>query len=154
MKLRSALPRLLLLALIGAAIAAFFVFDLHRYLNLQTLKEQQHVLQTWRDIHPWLLPGAFFAIYVLVAALSLPGAAILTLAGGAIFGVFEGTILVSFASTLGATLAMLSSRFILRDWVRRRFGARFKRIDEGIAREGGFYLFSIRLVPAFPFFVI
>ena len=98
--------------------------------------------------------GAFFALYVAVTALSLPGAAIMTLAGGAIFGLVVGTVIVSFASSLGATLAFLASRYLLRDSVQARFGARLAEIDKGIAKEGGFYLFTLRLVPLFPFFVI
>ncbi len=154
MSLRKAIPRLILLAVVVAAIAAYFVFDLGQYLSLAGLKSQQQALDAWRDTHPWLLAASFFVVYVVMAGLSIPGAAILTVAGGAIFGLLEGTILVSFASTLGATMSMLVSRFILRDWVRQKFGQRLKRIDAGIEREGGFYLFSIRLVPAFPFFVV
>ncbi|MPM75767.1 hypothetical protein SDC9_122761 [bioreactor metagenome] len=96
----------------------------------------------------------YFIIYVVATALSLPGAALLTLAGGAIFGLLWGTVIVSFASTLGATLAFLMSRFLLRDWVSQRFGQRLDAIDEGVKREGAFYLFTLRLVPVFPFFLI
>ena len=98
--------------------------------------------------------GVFFAVYVAVTALSLPGAAIMTLLGGAIFGLWIGTLVVSFASSLGATLAMLVSRYVLRDSVKAKFGARLADIDRGIEREGAFYLFTLRLVPVFPFFVI
>ncbi|WP_151703033.1 FAD-dependent oxidoreductase [Nitrincola alkalilacustris] len=123
-------------------------------LSLENLKAQQLVLEGWRDQHPLLSSLVFFGIYVLVTALSLPGAAVMTLAGGAIFGLLWGLALVSFASTLGATLAMLVSRYLLGDWVRRRFAGRMQAIDAGVAREGGFYLFTLRLVPLFPFFVI
>lgn len=123
-------------------------------LSLENLKAQQLALESWRDQHPLLSSLVFFGIYVLVTALSLPGAAVMTLAGGAIFGLLWGLVLVSFASTLGATLAMLVSRYLLGDWVRRRFAGRMQAIDAGVAREGGFYLFTLRLVPLFPFFVI
>jgi uncharacterized membrane protein YdjX (TVP38/TMEM64 family) len=96
----------------------------------------------------------FFVAYVAVTGLSLPGAAVMTLAGGAVFGLFWGLLLVSFASSLGATLAFLASRFLLRDWVQQRFGDRLRAINAGIEKEGGFYLFTLRLVPVFPFFVI
>ncbi|MGA8278484.1 MAG: FAD-dependent oxidoreductase [Rhodanobacteraceae bacterium] len=142
-----------LLILIGGVIA-FFAFGLQHYLTLDALKGRKQALDAYRMAHPLLLAGGYFIAYVAMAAFSLPGAAILTLAGGAAFGLLKGTLLVSFASTIGATLAMLASRFILRDWVRARFGARFKRVDKGVEREGGFYLFSIRLVPVFPFFVV
>ncbi|MGH8165465.1 MAG: pyridine nucleotide-disulfide oxidoreductase, partial [Rhodanobacteraceae bacterium] len=112
-----------MLILIGAVIA-FFAFGLQHYLTLDALKTRKAALDAYRGAHPFLLAGGFFIGYVLVAAFSVPGAAILTLAGGAFFGVLEGTLLVSFASAIGATLAMLSSRFIFRDWVRKRFGAR------------------------------
>ncbi|HET8940370.1 MAG TPA: FAD-dependent oxidoreductase [Rudaea sp.] len=154
MSTRKWLPRLLVLALIVAGAVAFFAFGLQHQLSLDALKARQAELSQWQATHPWLLAGGYFVVYVAIAALSLPGAAILTLAGGAVFGLFEGTILVSFASSIGATLAMLASRFILRDGVRARFGARIKRVDEGIRRDGAFYLFSLRLVPAFPFFVV
>ncbi|MEO6969036.1 MAG: FAD-dependent oxidoreductase [Rhodanobacteraceae bacterium] len=144
---------ILLLILIGAVIA-FFAFGLQHYLTLDALKSRKAALDAYRGAHPLLLAGGYFVAYLLAAAFSLPGAVILTLAGGAIFGVIEGTLLVSFASAIGATAAMLSSRFIFRDSVRKRFGGRLKRIDKGIEREGGFYLFSIRLVPVFPFFVV
>ena len=146
--------KLLLIASIALLIAAFFAFDLGQYFNLQTLKAQQDTIAAFRVDHPALAVTAYFILYVLVTALSLPGAALLTLAGGAVFGLLWGTIIVSFASTLGATLAFLISRFLLRDWVSQRFGQRLATIDEGVRREGAFYLFTLRLVPAFPFFLI
>jgi uncharacterized membrane protein YdjX (TVP38/TMEM64 family) len=94
------------------------------------------------------------AIYILVTALSLPGAAVMTLAGGALFGLLTGSLVVSFASTIGATLACFASRFLLRDWVQARFGEKLKAVNEGIEKEGAFYLFTLRLIPIFPFFVI
>ncbi len=135
-------------------IALFFAFDLGRFLSLDAIKQRQGELAALYETRPALVIAAFFAIYVAVTALSLPGAVILTLAGGAIFGLLVGTVVVSFASSLGATLAFLASRYVLRDSVKSRFGARLADIDRGIAREGGFYLFTLRLVPLFPFFVI
>ena len=147
--------RKLLVALtVGLAIAAFFAFDLGQYLNLQTLKEQQAAIAAFRANHPVPSVAIYFVVYVVATALSVPGAALLTLAGGAIFGLLWGTVIVSFASTIGATLAFLISRFLLRDWVSQRFGQRLAAIDDGVRREGGFYLFTLRLVPAFPFFLI
>ncbi len=138
----------------GVAIAAFFAFDLGQYLNLRTLKEQQAAIQSFQAAQPLLSGVIYFLVYVAATALSLPGAALLTLAGGAVFGLLWGTVIVSFASTIGATLAFLMSRFLLRDWVENRFGQRLTAIAEGIRREGAFYLFTLRLVPVFPFFLI
>jgi len=146
--------KLALVLTAGAAIAAFFAFDLGQYLNLQTLKEQQAAIKSFQTDNPLLSVAVYFVIYVLTTALSLPGAALLTLAGGAVFGLLWGTLIISFASTIGATLAFLMSRFLLRDWVTRRFGQRLTAIDEGIRREGALYLFTLRLVPVFPFFLI
>ena len=146
--------RLALLGLILALVAAFFVLGLERYLDLAWFKSEQAALQARVAAQPWRAAGLYVLVYVATTALSLPGAALLTLVGGALFGLLEGSVLVSLASTLGATLAMLSSRFVLRDWVQRRFGPRLAAIDRGIARDGAFYLFALRLVPAFPFFLI
>jgi len=146
--------KLLLLVALALAIAAFFVLDLGRYFDLQTLKAQQSVIETYRTGQPLLAAALYFALYVLMSALSLPGAALLTLAGGAVFGLLWGTVIVSFASTVGATLAFLIARLLLRDWVAGRFGQRLQAIDAGVQREGAFYLFALRLVPVFPFFVI
>ncbi|MEP7350944.1 MAG: FAD-dependent oxidoreductase [Sphingorhabdus sp.] len=143
-----------LLAFLVAAIAAFFVFDLGAYLTLDSLKARQTDLATLLDNRPLLIVGGFFLLYVATTALSLPGAAILTLAAGAIFGLWHGTLIVSFASAIGASLAFLSSRFVLRDWVKARFGKRVAAIDRGIEKDGVFYLLTLRLIPAFPFFLI
>jgi pyruvate/2-oxoglutarate dehydrogenase complex dihydrolipoamide dehydrogenase (E3) component/uncharacterized membrane protein YdjX (TVP38/TMEM64 family) len=143
-----------LLAIILLLLSSFFVFDLGQYLNLASLKAQQAALNAQVLANPWLSGGLFFALYVLVTALSLPGAALMTLVGGALFGLLGGTLLASFASTLGATLAMLSSRLLLRDWVQSKFSQRLAGINQGIEREGGSYLFALRLVPVFPFFLI
>ena len=143
----------LVLAL-GIFVGLYFAFDLGQFLNLQTLKAQQENIATFQSAKPALTVLIFFCLYVLTTAVSLPGAALLTLASGAIFGVFWGTLIASFASSLGATLALIMSRFLLRDWVMQRFGQRLATIDEGIKHEGAFYLFTLRLVPAFPFFLV
>jgi pyruvate/2-oxoglutarate dehydrogenase complex dihydrolipoamide dehydrogenase (E3) component/uncharacterized membrane protein YdjX (TVP38/TMEM64 family) len=146
--------KLLILAVIVGALASFFIFDLGQYLTLDYLKAQQASLSAYVAANPLQSSLAFFAVYVAVAALSLPGAAILTLVGGAIFGFWWGLLIVSFASSVGATLAFLSSRFLLRDWVQSKFGERLKPINEGVTKDGPFYLFALRLVPLFPFFVV
>jgi pyruvate/2-oxoglutarate dehydrogenase complex dihydrolipoamide dehydrogenase (E3) component/uncharacterized membrane protein YdjX (TVP38/TMEM64 family) len=146
--------KLLLALAFALAIVAFFVFDLARFLRPEYFLARRDALEAWRGAHPWTAAGAFFALYVAVTALSLPGAALLTLAGGALFGLVTGTALASFAASIGATLAFLSARFVLRDAVQSRFGDRLEPINEGIRREGAFYLFALRLVPLFPFFLI
>jgi pyruvate/2-oxoglutarate dehydrogenase complex dihydrolipoamide dehydrogenase (E3) component/uncharacterized membrane protein YdjX (TVP38/TMEM64 family) len=146
--------RLLLLALLALAVTAFFTLGLDRHLSLDALKAQQGTLAALHAEHRAATLAGFFALYVAVAALSLPGAAILTLAAGAVFGFWTGLLLVSFASSIGATLALLASRFLLRDAVQRRFGERLAPIHAGVAKDGAFYLFALRLVPLFPFFVI
>ena len=143
-----------LLAFLIAAVAAFFVFDLGNYLTLDSLKARQADLAALLDNRPLLIIGGFFLLYVATTALSLPGAVILTLAAGAIFGLWLGTLIVSFASAIGASLAFLSSRTILRDWVKARFGKRVAAIDRGIEKDGASYLLTLRLIPAFPFFLI
>lgn len=146
--------RLALLAFISALIAAFFVFDLQSHLTLEALKTQQQTIETYRSNHPVMAVAIYALIYIAVTGLSLPGAAILTLAGGAVFGLLWGTLIVSFASSIGATLAFLAARFLFRDAVKSRFGERLQAIDAGVAKEGALYLFTLRLVPVFPFFVI
>ncbi|KON79723.1 FAD-dependent oxidoreductase [Azoarcus sp. PA01] len=146
--------RLILLSTIVLATALFFVLDLDRYFSLDFFKTQQAAIEAWRDARPVAAAFGFFAVYVAVTGLSLPGAAVMTLVAGAIFGLAWGTLIVSFASTIGATLAFLASRFVLRDLVQARFGERLAAINEGVAKDGGFYLFTLRLVPVFPFFVI
>lgn len=148
------MKRLALLLLVAALVVAFFVLDLGRYLTLDALKSSQSTFAAWYDASPLVVAGAYFLVYVAVTALSLPGAAVMTLAGGALFGIGVGTLLVSFASSLGATLAFLASRFLLRDWVQSRFGDRLAAVNTGMQKDGAFYLFTLRLVPLFPFFVI
>ncbi|NOQ77472.1 MAG: pyridine nucleotide-disulfide oxidoreductase, partial [Methylococcaceae bacterium] len=144
----------ILFLIIISLTVAFFMFDLQQYLTLEMLKSKQDDIQAYRNLHPNLMVVIYGLGYVVVTGLSLPGATILTLAGGAIFGVLWGTVIVSFASTMGATLAFLAARFLFRDAVISRFGSRIKAINEGIEKDGAFYLFTLRLVPLFPFFMI
>lgn len=148
------MKRLTLLLLIAVLVVAFFAFDLGRWLTLDALKSDQATIAAWYDASPFLVAGAYLLIYVVVTALSLPGAAVMTLAGGALFGLVMGTVLVSFASSIGATLAFLASRFLFRDRVQARYGERLAAVNAGMERDGAFYLFTLRLVPVFPFFVI
>lgn len=142
------------LVVIALAVAGFFALGLNQYLSLEGAKQLQLDLAAWRLEQPLVLAAVLFVSYVLIAALSLPGAAVMTLLLGGVFGLAWGLVLASFASSLGATLAFLMTRFILKDSVQRRFGDRLKTINDGVRREGGFYLFSLRLVPVFPFFLI
>ncbi|MFM5859273.1 FAD-dependent oxidoreductase [Aeromonas veronii] len=146
--------RLLLALLMGSLIGTFFALDLGRYLTLDALQAQQAAVAQWVDSHFVSASLLFVLIYVLSTALSLPGASLLTLGGSAVFGVAWGLLLVSFASTLGATLAFLSARFLLRDWVTARFGDKLATFQSGMAKEGAFYLLSLRLIPIFPFFLV
>ncbi len=148
------MPRLLLILLIITLISIWFIFDLGQFLTLDYFKGQQASIEAWKSENPLPAAALYAATYITVAALSLPGAAILTLVGGAIFGLLWGTVIVSFASTIGATLAFFVSRFLLQNWVQQRFGNKLKTINEGIKKEGAFYLFTLRLVPLFPFFII
>ena len=143
-----------LLAAVVALLAVFVGLDLGRFLSLAAIKSSQADLQAWRAAQPLAAALIFFAGYVAVAALSLPGAAVMTLAAGALFGLGWGTVIVSFASSVGATLAFLAARWLLGGWVQARFGDRLAALNAGIAREGGLYLFTLRLVPVLPFFVI
>lgn len=152
--------KLIVVAVIIVAIVALILIGrsqdvaLFDYLDLQYLKAQQDTIDAYFEAHPLLTASVYFAIYVLVTAFSLPGAAVMTLAGGAIFGLLWGTVIVSFASSIGATLAFLVSRYLLRDMVQTRFGDKLKAVNAGIEKDGAFYLFTLRLVPVFPFFVI
>ncbi|MDE2372528.1 MAG: FAD-dependent oxidoreductase [Burkholderiales bacterium] len=137
-----------------ALLALAYGLDLGRFLSLAAIKTHQAELESWRSSQPLLAALLFFAGYVAVTALSLPGAAVMTLAAGAIFGLGWGTLIVSFASSIGATLAFLASRWLLRAWVQSRLGARLAGINAGVERDGAWYLFTLRLVPAFPFFLI
>ncbi len=146
--------KLLLLVAIAVLITGFFAYDLGRFFTLDFFKSQQAAIASYVQTNPLQAGLAFFLIYVGVTGLSLPGAAIMTLAAGAIFGLLWGTVIVSFASSIGATLAFLVSRFLLRDAIQSRFSGNLKAINSGVEKDGAFYLFTLRLVPAFPFFVI
>lgn len=146
--------KILLLAAVVVAIGAFFVFDLGRFLSLDYLKQSQHDFAALYAGAPLQVAAGYFVIYVAATALSLPGATIITLAGGAIFGLFWGTVIVSFASSIGATLAFLVSRFVLGSTVEAKFGKRLAEINRGVEKDGAFYLFTLRLIPVVPFFVI
>ena len=148
------MKKAILLVLIAALVALFFYFDIHHLLTLEGLKAGLDQFESLRSESPVLVMGVFLVSYVLVTALSLPGAAIMTLAAGALFGLGVGTLLVSFASSIGATLAFLVSRYLLQETVQKRFGDRLKAFNEGIEKDGAFYLFTLRLVPVFPFFLI
>lgn len=146
--------RLLLVLVMGCLIGAFFAFDLGHYLSLPQLQARQAELAALVDRHFVSAALLFVAVYVVSTALSLPGASLLTLAGSAVFGVAWGLLLVSFASSIGATLAFLSARFLLRDWVERRFGDKLASLQAGMKKEGALYLLSLRLIPIFPFFLV
>lgn len=148
------MKKVLILAVIIVAVTLFFSFDLQHLLTLEGLKNGLHEFERWRAESPFLVALGFLLIYVLVTALSLPGAAVMTIAAGALFGLVWGTVIVSFASSIGATLAFLVSRHLLQETVQQRFGDRLKAINEGIEKDGAFYLFTLRLVPLFPFFLI
>jgi uncharacterized membrane protein YdjX (TVP38/TMEM64 family) len=145
------------IAIVGAIIVLivlFKVLGLGQYLTLDYLKSSQEKFAILYNNNQVAVIAVYMLIYIAVTALSLPGAAVMTLAGGAMFGFWVGFIVVSFASTIGATLACFVARFLLRDWVQNKFGDKLTAINEGIAKEGAFYLFSLRLVPIFPFFII
>ena len=148
------LRQIVLLLLLVLAIGAFVALDLGRYLSFEQLKASQASFDQLYAQQPVMVAAVYFGVYVLATALSIPGAVIITLGGGAVFGLWQGLLLVSFASTLGATLAFLASRFVLRDWVESRFGQRLADIHLGVDKEGAFYLFTLRLIPVVPFFLI
>ena len=145
---------LLLIVVFTIVVALFFAFDLQKHLTLEYLKSSKAFFISSYENNPILVLGSYFLFYIVITAFSLPGAVWMTLGGGAFFGLFAGTAIVSFASSIGATLAMLISRFLLRDWVQSRFEKQMQIINAGINKDGGFYLFTLRLVPAVPFFVI
>ncbi|NIM06169.1 MAG: TVP38/TMEM64 family protein [Armatimonadetes bacterium] len=151
---KSTIKKIAVVGVVVALVVAFFAFDLRQYLTLSYIKESQEKFQALYAEHQAAVIAAYMAIYILVTSLSLPGAAVMTLAGGAMFGLMVGTIVVSFASTIGATIACVVSRFVLRDWVQAKVGDRLKSVNEGIEREGAFYLFTMRLIPAIPFWLI
>ena len=148
------MKRLLIIAALAALVAAYFFFGLGDYLTVEGIKQVAGDVGAYYERNPAQVIVGFFFVYVAVAAASLPGAAVMTLAAGALFGVLVGTIIVSFASTLGATLAFLASRYVLRDGIEARFGERLRTVNQGLERDGAFYLFTIRMIPLFPFFVV
>ncbi len=148
------MKKIIIILLIACVIAAFFFFDLDKYMTLSYLKQSKEKFTGLYSEHPVLVLAAYIIIYILSTALSLPGATVMTLAGGAFFGLFTGVLSVSFASTIGATLACFVSRYLLRDWVQKKFGDKLAIINEGIDKEGSFYLFTLRLIPLLPFFAI
>jgi uncharacterized membrane protein YdjX (TVP38/TMEM64 family) len=146
--------RIALIVLIIGIIAAFRIFHLENYFTLSYVKTSQAKIASFYSVHQSLVIISYMIIYIGMTSLSVPGAAVLTLAGGAVFGLVGGTIIVSFASTIGATLACSISRYVLRDWVQNKFCDKLAAVNRGIAAEGAFYLFTLRLIPVFPFFVI
>lgn len=148
------MKKILVVVIVVALIAAYFIFDLGQFLNLEYIKAQQGRIMEYRDANPVQTALLFFVLYILITGLSLPGAAIITLVAGAIFGLVIGSILVSFASSIGATCAFLVSRYVLRDSIQSRYGDKLRAINEGVEKDGALYLFTLRLVPLFPFFVI
>lgn len=146
--------KIVILVAILVLMLAFKLLNLGQYLNLSYLKESQEVFAAFYNDHTFLTIFSYMLIYITATALSLPGATILTLAGGALFGLVTGTIIISFSSSIGATLACTVSRHLLQDWVQTKFEDKLQKINEGMEKEGGFYLFTLRLVPVFPFFII
>lgn len=151
---RSLFNKIVLAAAIIILVILFWAFDLVRFFTLTYVKDSLEGFRALYDEHRITVIIIYFLIYVITASLSLPGATVLTLAAGSLFGFFAGTLIVSFASTIGASLACLVARFLLRDWVQGKFGDRIVKINEGIEEEGAFYLFTLRLIPVFPFWMI
>jgi len=151
---KKTIKKLGIIAVIVVLVVLFRMLHLDDYLTLSYIKGSQQRFAALYEDHRIAVIGVYMLIYINVTALSLPGATVMTLAGGALFGLWTGTLIVSFASTIGATLACFVSRFVLRDWVQGKFGDKLSVINEGIAREGAFYLFTLRLIPVFPFFMI
>jgi uncharacterized membrane protein YdjX (TVP38/TMEM64 family) len=143
-----------LCAVVATLVLAFFVFDLRQYVALEFFQSRRDAIVSYVASKPVFASAVFFAIYVAVTGLSVPGAFVLTIVAGALFGLVWGTLLVSFASSIGATLAFLTSRALLREWVQRKLGARLAAVNAGVEKEGAYYLFALRLAPVFPFFVI
>lgn len=148
------LKRISIVTVIGILFALIWYFDLTNYLSLEYIKAKQEAFRLLYEDNRFLVIGSYTILYILVTALSIPGATIMTLAGGALFGFWTTLVTVSFASTIGATLACLVSRYILKDWVQASFGSKIGKINRGVEKEGPFYLFALRLVPIFPFFAI
>ncbi len=148
------IKRILIFSLLGSLIASYFLFDLGQYFSLEYLKASRDRFQALYAEHTFAVIAVYFLIYVTATALALPAATVITLAGGALFGLTTGIVVVSFASSIGAAVAFVVSRYLLRDWVQSRFGDKLDKINKGIEEDGPFYLFTLRLIPVFPFFVI
>lgn len=146
--------KLLIAVVVAGLIAAYFLFDLGQYFSLEYVKASRERFRAVYAEHAALTLAVYFLVYVTVTALSLPAAAVLTLVGGALFGLVTGVVVVSFASTMGASLAFLASRYLFRDYVQRKFGGKLSAVNRGVEKDGPFYLFTLRLVPVFPFFAI
>jgi len=145
--------KILIIAMIVVAICSYYYFNLGKFLSLEYVQLHLDFMKIYKQQHFEAFAAIFFLTYILVAALSIPGALILTITSGALFGLFWGIIISSFASSIGATLAFLASRLILREWVQNKYRDYLVPINKGIEKEGAFYLFSIRMIPLFPFFV-
>ena len=148
------IKKLIIVGLVAAAALSFWLLDLGQYFSLAYVKQSQASFQAYYQAHPALMLGGFFGVYVLVTAFSLPGAAVMTLLGAALFGFWPTLLVVSFASSIGATAACFFARFVLGNWVQGKFKDKLEAINRGVEREGAFYLFTLRLVPIFPYFVI
>jgi len=148
------LNKIIIIAIVIAVIVAFKLLHLGDYFTLAYIKESQRKFEILYGEHRLTVIAVYMFIYILVTSLSLPGAVVMTLAGGALFGLVTGTVVISFASSIGATLACTVSRFVLRDWVQGKFGDKLKTVNEGVEKEGAFYLFTLRLIPVFPFWLI
>lgn len=146
--------KVLLILTLGILVLSFLFSDLREHLSFENIKNKQVEFLAFKEMYPFKTGALFFTVYILVTALSLPGAAVLTLLGGALFGLIQGVFLISLASTIGATLAFLTSRYLFKDLIQQKFSDKLKLINEGVRAEGGFYLFTLRLVPLFPFFLI
>lgn len=151
---KKAIIRFVLVLLLVATAMAAWQLHISDYLNLEFIRTQQAAIKSYYSEHPFVTVGLFFVTYVAVAALSLPGAAVMTLLGGVLLGFWQGLIAVSFASTIGATLAFLLARFLLKDWIQGRYQKQLTTLNEGFRKEGAFYLFALRLIPVFPFFLV
>ncbi len=146
--------KIVLLSVIVVAVALFFVFDLGQYLSLESLKSNRDQLRAFYDANAGTMVAAFIGVYIVTVALSLPGATILTLCAGAIFGSVTGTLVVNVGATIGAMLAFLAARFLLRDWVEKKFGEKLKPFNDGFSKNAINYMLFLRLVPLFPFFLV
>jgi len=151
---RNLIKKLIIVAVIIGALVAFWAFNLGHYFTLSYVKDSADRFKALYTEHRALVIAVYFLVYVLTTSMSLPGAAVLTLAGGALFGLLAGLIIVSFASAIGATVACFVARFLLRDWVQGKLGDKIVKVNEGIEKEGSFYLFTLRLIPVFPFWMI